>query len=131
MKPFVSHLLMPSCHAVRQTLWYRFAAVPLLFGAAMSVAQTPPPVYPQVGPTTISLVRILSSAVFPSWPRIKAIFLSSIYRIKLSKTFTTNVGGWRIRLRNILAQKNGWIVTEFLSPAFYSAPYRFKSEVTN
>ena len=52
MKPFVFHLLMPSCHAVRQTLWHRFAAVPLLFGAAMSVAQTPPPVYPQVGPPT-------------------------------------------------------------------------------
>ena len=66
MKLFVSHLLMPSRHAVRQTLWHRFAAVPLLFGAAMSVSQTRAPVYPQVGLTT-DFTEFLSS-VFYSAP---------------------------------------------------------------
>ena len=128
MKPFVSHLLMPSCHTVSQTLWHRFAAVPLLFGAAMSIAQTLLRFIRKLDPQRISSVRILSSAVFPSWPGIKPIFLSSIYRIKLNVYYYR----WRVahQAQKYTGAKNGWIVTEFLSPVFYSAPYRFKSEVT-
>jgi hypothetical protein len=51
MKPFASFRAALSPQSVKLSLVFSLAGIPM-FGSATSFAQTPPPVYPEVGPTT-------------------------------------------------------------------------------
>ncbi|MBV8969537.1 MAG: hypothetical protein JO331_10830, partial [Verrucomicrobia bacterium] len=122
MKLFHSSRVMPFRHGVKQSLHPTLAIVSL-FGAASSFAQTPPPVYPDVGPTThfVNQDAVLSGFPEPGW------FKANVPFIDLPDKTIENTYYYRWRVAHeaekYTGAKNGWIVTEFLGPVFYSAPY--------
>ncbi len=87
------------------------------------MAQTPPPVYPVVGPTTqfINQDAVIGSFPEPAW------YKANIPFIDLPDQTIENVYYYRWRVtheaQKYTGAKNGWIETEFLGPVFYSAPY--------
>lgn len=122
MKPFPFGGAMPFRHAVKQSVCLAFAIVPL-FGTATVLAQAPGPVYPDVGPTThfIDQDAVLGGFPEPAWYRANVPF------VDLPDDVVQNVYYYRWRVaheaQKYTGAKNGWIVTEFLGPVSYSAPY--------
>jgi F5/8 type C domain len=122
MKPFSFFRAALAAQAFRLGLSFALAGIPM-FGPATSFAQTPPPVYPKVGPTThfVNQDAVLSGFPEPAWYQANVPF------IDLPDQTIENVYYYRWRVaheaQKYTGAKNGWIVTEFLGPVFYSAPY--------
>jgi F5/8 type C domain len=122
MKPLGSFLAMPLRRAVKPRLTFA-VAMALIFSATTLIAQTPPPVYPEVGPTTqfINQDAVIGSFPEPAW------YKANIPFIDLPDQTIENVYYYRWRVtheaQKYTGAKNGWIETEFLGPVFYSAPY--------
>jgi hypothetical protein len=122
MKPLGSFLAMPIRRSVKPHLTFAIAIAPI-FSATTLMAQTPPPVYPAVGPTTqfINQDAVIGSFPEPAWYKANIPFIDlpdptieSVYYYR-----------WRVahEAQKYTGAKNGWIETEFLGPVFYSAPY--------
>ncbi|MBV8815630.1 MAG: hypothetical protein JO271_14155 [Verrucomicrobia bacterium] len=122
MNVFASHLVMPFRRAVRRSLPQAIAAV-ALFSATISLGQTPPPVYPEVGLTThfIDQDAVIAGFPEPAWYKANVPF------VDLPDKTIEDVYYYRWRVaheaQKYTGAKNGWIETEFLGPVFYSAPY--------
>lgn len=122
MKPLGSFLALPLRHAIKPHLTFAIAMAPI-FSASTLMAQTPPPVYPEVGPTTqfINQDAVIGSFPEPAW------YKANIPFIDLPDQTIENVYYYRWRVtheaQKYTGAKNGWIETEFLGPVFYSAPY--------
>jgi hypothetical protein len=122
MKQLGSFLATPCRRAVKHRLSVALAMAPIFSSTAL-VAQTPPPVYPEVGPTTqfINQDAVIGALPEPAW------YKANIPFIDLPDKTIENVYYYRWRVaheaQKYTGAKNGWIVTEFLGPVFYSAPY--------
>jgi hypothetical protein len=122
MKPFAFFQAARTAQVFNVGLSFALAGIPV-FGPATSFAQTPPPVYPEVGPTThfVNQDTVLSGFSEPAWYKANVPF------IDLPAQTIENVYYYRWRVaheaQKYTGAKNGWIVTEFLGPVFYSAPY--------
>lgn len=121
MEQLGSFLATPFRRAVKHRLSVALAMAPVFSSTAL-VAQTPPPVYPEVGPTTqfINQDAVIGSFPEPAW------YQANIPFIDLPDKTIENVYYYRWRVaheaQKYTGAKNGWIVTEFLGPVFYSAP---------
>jgi hypothetical protein len=122
MKPFAFFQAARTAQVFNVGLSFALAGIPV-FGPATSFGQTPPPVYPEVGPTThfVNQDTVLSGFSEPAWYKANVPF------IDLPDQTIENVYYYRWRVAHeapkYTGAKNGWIVTEFLGPVFYSAPY--------
>jgi hypothetical protein len=76
MKLLPSSRVKPFWHAIKQSL-HPALAIASLFGAASSFAQTPPLVYPEVGPTThfVNQDAVLSGFPESGWFKANIPFI--------------------------------------------------------
>jgi Mannosylglycerate hydrolase MGH1-like glycoside hydrolase domain len=122
MKTLASHRSSPSWFRLKQAVAVALVVAPS-FGAVTSSAQSLPPVYPEVGPTThfINQDTIIGGFPEPAW------YKANIPFIDLPDQTVENVYYYRWRVtheaQKYTGAKNGYIETEFLGPVFYSAPY--------
>ena len=76
MKPFAFFRAALTAEALKLGLSFVVAGIPM-FGPATSFAQTPPPVYPVVGPTThfVNQAAVLSGFPEPAWYQANVPFI--------------------------------------------------------
>jgi hypothetical protein len=91
--------------------------------AAHAVVAAPPPVYPAVGPTTHFLdhARLLGAVPEPAWYEANVPFID-IPDAEIRDTYYYRWRTYKEALK-YTGPKDGWIVSEFLGPVGYSAPY--------
>ena len=76
MNPFAFFRAGFSSQSVKLTLSFALTGIPM-FGPATSFAQTPPPVYPEVGPTThfVNQDTVLTGFPEPAWYKANVPFI--------------------------------------------------------
>jgi hypothetical protein len=100
MKPFAFFCAILLSQSVKLGLSFALAGLPM-FSPATSFAQTPPPVYPEVGPTThfINEDAVLSGFPEPAWYKANVPF------IDLPDQTIENVYYYRQRHQDLLLQR--------------------------
>jgi hypothetical protein len=104
MKPFAFFQAARTAQVFNVGLSFALAGIPV-FGPATSFAQTPPPVYPEVGPTThfVNQDTVLSGFSEPAWYKANVPFID--LPDQTIENVTTIVGGWPMKRRNIPEQR--------------------------